>query len=510
MSVRRSDETVEFGDFQTPRSLARQCCAVIGREIAPPATVVEPTCGEGEFAFAASEAFDDAKLFAYEINPSYVRSSKHRLGRRATVIEQDFFSCDWKAVRSGMEGPVLFLGNPPWVTNSQLGILASGNLPRKTNAERVRGIDAMTGRSNFDLSESILRTLLQIMQPDDTLAMLVKTATARKVLKFAWSKAILLTDVSLRSVNSRRYFGVHVGACLMMLRRCDAADRSSERASHSKDQTQVCLWSDGLSQPADKIAMGWFRGKLVPNPEEAAATAHLQSDGSAEQLRWRSGVKHDASGVLELKQEGQFLVNRQGEVVDVEADRVYPLAKGADVSNQRADCLERRILLPQIDVKDNTSLLDRSHPKMMAYLESNEAAFSRRKSSIYRSRDRFALFGIGGYTFASWKVAICGLYKHLSFAVFGPVHRRPVIFDDTSYFLSLQSEAQAKLVRRLLHSEPARRFLEARIFWDAKRPITAEVLRQLDLAAVARELKLDHEFQRLLNGICPSNEILTG
>jgi len=43
-------------------------------------------------------------------------------------------------------------------------------------------------------------------------------------------------------------------------------------------------------------------------------------------------------------------------------------------------------------------------------------------------------------------------------------------------------------VASLLNSEIAHEFYSAFVFWDAKRPITTEILRRLDLAALAREL----------------------
>ena len=137
-------------------------------------------------------------------------------------------------------------------------------------------------------------------------------------------------------------------------------------------------------------------------------------------------------------------------------------------------------------------------PRTFHYLHSHRREFDARKSSIYRQRDRFAVFGIGPYTFAPWKVAICGLYKRLTFAVFGPVEGRPVVFDDTVYSLAFETErASTSCVQRLLESDAAIRFFNARIFWDAKRPITADLLRQLDLAAVAREVGCQDEFERL-------------
>ncbi len=494
MSKDCSTETIEYGDFQTPRSLAEECCEVIRRELGAAATIVEPTCGTGAFAVAAAKYFAADRIVAFEINPLYVARARTNLRAidRGTVREQDFFACDWDVERDKMAGPVLFLGNPPWVTNSQLGSLTSGNLPRKSNFENLAGIDAITGRSNFDLSEAILQTLISVMRPpDDMLAMLVKTATARRVLKFAWSNKLQFAHASLRPIDSRRHFGVHVDACLLMLRR-----------STANNSVQVCLRSIEWSTAAETTACGWYDDHLVADPAEAKATGHLQSsDRTKDRLRWRSGVKHDLSRVLELTHDGGSLRTQAGEPIDIEQDLVFPLAKGADVANSRTDCERRRILLPQRRVSDDSERLRHPFPKTLRYLESNQQAFANRKSSIYRSRDRFALFGIGSYTFAPWKVAICGLYKQLTFTVYGPVDMRPVIFDDTSYFLPLNCQQQATLVWQLLTSEPARRFFAARVFWDSKRPITAELLGRLDLAAVAKQTRSQSDYRRLLSSL---------
>ena len=78
---------------------------------------------------------------------------------------------------------ILVIGNPPWVTNSDLGQLGSNNLPTKTNFQGLRGFDARTGKSNFDISEWILVRLIEALPPDGAIAMLCKTMTARKVLR---------------------------------------------------------------------------------------------------------------------------------------------------------------------------------------------------------------------------------------------------------------------------------------------------------------------------------------
>jgi hypothetical protein len=114
-------------------------------------------------------------------------------------------------------------------------------------------------------------------------------------------------------------------------------------------------------------------------------------------------------------------------------------------------------------------------------LEAHAQYFEDRKSRIYRHRPRFSIFGVGDYTFAPWKIAICGLYKTLQFRLVGEIEDKPALFDDTIYFLSFAEEAEARKIYELLLSPPANKFLASLIFWDEKRPIKAGILNQLDL-----------------------------
>jgi hypothetical protein len=45
----KSDRVVEYGDFQTPLSLARRICALLSQQGMKPKAIVEPTCGIGNF-----------------------------------------------------------------------------------------------------------------------------------------------------------------------------------------------------------------------------------------------------------------------------------------------------------------------------------------------------------------------------------------------------------------------------------------------------------------------------
>ena len=50
----------------------------------------------------------------------------------------------------------------------------------------------------------------------------------------------------------------------------------------------------------------------------------------------------------------------------------------------------------------------------------------------------------------------------------------------------------------MIQSQPAQEFLSALVFWDAKRPITAQILNLLDLAVLARFLGMESKTTRVL------------
>jgi hypothetical protein len=142
--------------------------------------------------------------------------------------------------------------------------------------------------------------------------------------------------------------------------------------------------------------------------------------------------------------------------------------------------------------------LQRSAPKAWQYLLANNALLAKRGSSIDRNRPPFSIFGVGEYSFSPWKVAISGLYKKLQFVEVPPFQGRPVVLDDTCYFFPCQSEQECKVLLELVQSKPARGFWSAFVFWDAKRPITAQILNLLDLEALARIAGMESSVARLL------------
>jgi hypothetical protein len=468
MPALKSKSKAEFGDFQTPAGLADQICRSLSE--LHPASVLEPTCGTGSLLLAAANTFPGAKqIVGTDINPSYVRQAKSQLTffPHAEVFRGDFFSADWPNVLSRLADPLLVIGNPPWVTNTELSKLDSSNLPEKANFQERRGMDALTGKSNFDISEWMLIRLCELLNGRRaTLAMLCKTVVARKVLRHNWRNCVQMQTASIRKIDAATAFGAAVDACLLTV--------SFERGGCAKE----CPVFDDLFEKDPRSGVAYRNGWLL---SDVAAYEELQHLHGADSYRWRSGVKHDCSKVMEFVKEGDKYRNGLAELAELEPHYLYPTLKTSDVANGRTDSPRRCLLVTQKSVGEDTGMICETAPKTWEYLNSHAGMLDARASSIYRKRPRFSIFGIGDYSFAPWKVAISGFYKKLQFTEVGSFCGKPIMLDDATYFLPCRTQRDAERLARLLNSDRAKRFLEAFIFWDSKRPITVDVLEQLNL-----------------------------
>jgi len=466
----------EWGDFQTPPALAREVGRLIAASRVRPASVVEPTCGKGAFLEAALTGFRGLQAaFGLDIDETYVEACRARL--EGLNCEGDvrvqrgcFFASDWAQILGRMPEPILVIGNPPWVTNSVLSTLGSTNLPDKSNAAGRRGIDAMTGKSNFDISEWMIDHLLEVLDGRDaTVAMLCKTKVARQVLVRAWRAGRSPGRADLFGVDAARSFGAAVDAGLLVC-----------HLGRERGASECRVHSSLAASSRDARAIGLRDDRLVADVELYQRWAHLQGAG---ERRWRSGIKHDCARVMELIREGSQYRNGLGEVADLEDAFLYPMRKSSELS--RGAAMRRFMLVPQRTPGDPTGEIARTAPRTWRYLLAHAELLDRRASSIYRKRSRFAVFGVGPYAFTPWKVAISGFYKKLEFTAVGPFEGRPVVFDDTCYLLPCASQAEAEHTARLLNSPAAQGFFRAFVFFDDKRPITAQLLRRLDLSALA-------------------------
>lgn len=463
-----SRSRIEYGDWQTPDELSREVVAHVGRILGyRPETILEPTCGKGAFLVAAARQFPESTLVGYEINSAYTAVAQARLEiADARIQTADFFQIDWPQELASMPGPLLVLGNPPWVTTAGLGAIGAKNAPQKQNFKGLSGLDARTGKGNFDVSEWMLIRLLRALAGREaTLAMLCKSAVARRVIEFGARENWNMVPLGLWRIDTAHHFQASVDAVLFVCR--------TEPVATSSPSVWPVYASLLAAKPASFV--GIVDGELVADVE--AYHRSLVVTG-ASKPEWRSGIKHDCAPIMELEWRENHYFNGLGDVVDIERSFRYPVLKSSDIANGRV-IPSKAIIVPQKHLGDDTSALRDNAPKLWAYLQKYAAILDDRKSSIYKTQPRFAIFGIGEYSFAPWKVAISGFYKRLRFSVVGPLDDRPVMLDDTCYFLPFSNESEARTTAAALESQLAADFFRSRIFWDAKRPINKSLLQKL-------------------------------
>lgn len=469
----------QYGDFQTPIALAQKAVDILkNNHNIDPDIVIEPTCGKGAFVKAAYEGFEHANILGFEINKEYVDeanlfTSTLSDSERISVKEADFFNTDWDKVLSNLTGYILIIGNPPWVTNSELSILDSKNIPEKSNFQNRKGIDAITGSGNFDISEwMLLQHVNWLSKRNGAVAFLCKYAVARKVMKQITKNADYHFTGHIYPIDAKANFNASVEACFFIL----TTDNGSAN----------CKIYKNIDASLPSHIIGERDGFIVNDIKHYEKWRHLR--GQDARYIWRSGIKHDCSKVMELLPDNEGYKNGLGKIINLESEYIYPLLKSADVGNCRVNAYRKVVLISQKFVGEETSSIKDRAPRTWKYLHDHKDYLSRRKSSIYKNKPPFSVFGIGPYTFKEWKIAISGFYKNLNFNLVGPLDGKTVAFDDTVNFLSFDSEDEARFVHSLIVSKPALEFLESMIFWGEKRPITVDILRRLSLKEIAKEL----------------------
>ncbi len=372
------------------------------------------------------------------------------------------------------DGPLLVLGNPPWITASALGRLESGNHPQKRNLNQLPGLAARTGSANFDIAEAVWIKLIEELAPErPTIALLCKTAVARKVLEFVLRRDISVVDTAVHRIDAGRWFGAAVSACLL---------RFTIGAGRSDHGIRIPVFATlAANEPSE--FMSFQQGRLTGDAD--AVQQHAFALGACP-LTWRQGIKHDAAAILELVHDTatNSYRNGLGKTVSVEPEFLYPLRKGTDLRKAPADRPRRALILTQNGIGQPTSPLEQRAPRLWDYLQRHKSAFAGRKSSIYRGQPAFAIFGVGPYSFAPYKVAVCGLYRTPSFQLDGPIAGRPVMVDDTCYLLPCTSAAEAAGLCALYQDPAALALIRALSFADAKRPVTKGLLQRIDVSAI--------------------------
>lgn len=466
----------EYGDYQTPVNFAEKLCHYLKdyRHISPSA-IVEPTCGVGNF-LKSSLLFEANEYYGIEINPEYCEKCRNSINdSKVNIINSDFFAFPSKALIKDKR-QILVIGNPPWVTNSTLSALGSDNLPIKANFKRLKGIDAITGASNFDICEYIILKLINEYRNTNTIiSMLCKTSVARNVFKELKRSHVAFSSCDILEFDASKVFGINANACVLVI-----------QLSDKLPSPDICNVYDFEYPDTIKSHFGFSNGQLYSNLD----TGTEAFDGLC-CFEWRQGVKHDCAKIMELTLQNGMLLNGHKEVVQIEDSLVFPLVKSSMFKTPVIHSFSKFVIVTQKKAREDTGHLEQKVPKTWEYLNDNRELFEKRKSSIYRNAPLFSMFGVGDYSYARYKVGVSGFYKQPLFSVLYSDDNKPVMTDDTSYFICFDSYDMAYVAMLLLNSKKVQKFLTSIAFPDAKRPYTKKVLERIDFFKIVNSLIFD-------------------
>lgn len=279
--ARKALDQWQFGDFQTPENLAKAVIKTLNRNHAvQPDVIIEPSCGKGAFIRAAATFLTKAKLFGFDINADHVAEANASLNGEYDLIknqvqirQSDFFDMDWDAFIRNLPGYILIIGNPPWVTSSELGLLNSANLPLKSNFQNQRGIAAITGSSNFDISEwMLLRYVDWLSNRQGAIAVLCKCAIARKVMRQIIRNRTHFFSGHIYPIDAKTHFNVAVDACLFVIM--------------VDDQHSLCKVYEGLDSYQASSVIAERNGFMVKDVAGGCDAIHRRQSNQGRRHSW--------------------------------------------------------------------------------------------------------------------------------------------------------------------------------------------------------------------------------
>lgn len=469
----------EYGDFQTNQILAQKVVNYTFSKSNDFEFVLEPTCGKGNFLLAAiKQSKKLKKVVGVEIYQPYVWETKfkileHFISTKAytipeiDIIHANAFEFSYEDLAKSTQAlKTLIIGNPPWVTNSELGSIDSKNLPQKSNFKKHSGFEAITGKGNFDIGEYISLIMLRCFdRHNGAFAFLIKNSVVKNLIYDQKQNKFRIGQTENLNIDSKKEFNVSVNACLFL--------------THLNCEPELTCTAFDFYTKDELTTFGWYMDKFVYSVQDYDESSIVDGNST---FVWRSGVKHDCSKVMELEQVNGHFKNALGEEINLENNLTYGLLKSSDLKEDKTNSFRKLTIITQKKIGQETKYIKDKYPLTYNYLTSHKEYFDKRKSSIYKDKPSFSIFGIGDYSFAPYKIAISGLYKSTHFTLVSPSNSKPIMLDDTCYFIGFENLKMAEIAHYLVNSELVQKFLKSIIFSDSKRSINKDILMRIDFA----------------------------
>ena len=472
-TITENNTKKEYGDYQTPLYFTKKIVDYTKKEYnLNPDLIIEPTCGIGNFIKASRQQYPNVPIIGIDINEEYLKQIDFDING-IKLFNENIFTFDFNKIKKDTDTNYLIIGNPPWITNTQLSKFNSDNIPMKRNYKKLEFFHAITGESNFDVSEFIiLRIIEEFKKLNTSLVFLCKYTVACNIFEQIVKNNIKLARIEIIKFDSMKIFKADTSSCIFII-----------QFNHENKDITTCDVTN-IDNIDEKYTIGVINDKLYSDVNNI-----VDVDGECP-FEWRQGIKHDCAKIMELEQDGTNYKNKKDEQVILEENLLYPLLKTSNLKNPIINSSDKKIIITQHKLKEDTSYIKEDCPLTWKYLYKNREYFENRKSSIYINTPPYSIFGIGEYTFKKYKVAISGFYKKGLFTLVY-ADDKSMMLDDTCYYISFDNYNHAYITMLILNSYVVKKFLSSIVFLDSKRPYTKKVLKRVDLIKAVNILSID-------------------
>lgn len=311
-------------------------------------------------------------------------------------------------------------------------------------------------------------------------AFLIKNSVVKNLIQDQKRNNFKISQSEKLNIDSKKEFNVSVNACLFLTNFNTEPDYTCEEIDFYRREYLTTF--------------GWYKDKFVYSVKDYDISSIV--DGKSI-FTCRSGVKHDCSKVMEFERMNGHYINGLGEEFNLEKKLVFVLLKSSDLKADKTNNYRKLTIITQKKIGQETKHIKDSLPLTFKYLTSHKEFFDKRKSSIYKDKPNFSIFGIGDYSFTKYKIAVSGLYKSTHFTLVSPENSKPIMLDDTCYFIGFDNIKMAQIAHFLVNSDLVQKFLKSIIFSDSKRSINKDTLMRIDFEKAYKNYDFENANDRI-------------
>jgi SAM-dependent methyltransferase len=196
---------------------------------------------------------------------------------------------------------------------------------------------------------------------------------------------------------------------------------------------------------------------------QSAYAAHAGAySGGANAVYWLQLTGSNPDGTVQVRNisEGAKREAPSGQH-NLEPDLLFPLVRAREVRKWSVERMPDVFILVTQDPSSQRGIppprMEAQYPRTLAYLSTFRAVLAARKSQAVRrlaTEAFYAMFAVGEYTFAPYKVVWPRIARGICAAVAGPVNGSPLIPQETVSLVACEAADEAHYVCALLNSSP--------------------------------------------------------